>query len=319
MFEMCFGEGNMKLQIFILILFFSDDLRSMEAVQSMRPLEIRAGYSARQGFRPAMEDAHVLLPDFDKNSALFAVYDGHGGAQVANFASQNLHLYIKESLLANPNESRKTILLDAFAKTEQRIIDERFTSGSTAVVAFIENRSLYCAWVGDSRAILIRNGKVIMATQDHKPDMPQERERIEQAGGKIYKIGGWRFGEKGLAVSRALGDQKVKEEKGGSGIIATPEILECNVQHDDLLLLACDGLWDTMSNEKAAESVTNLLTKKISDIPNDDPSIFQRRDIKSEGGDEHLLLISRALRNRALQSGDNISVILVSLKEKITP
>lgn len=291
----------------------------MEAPELTRSLEIRAGYSARQGTRLTMEDAHVVLPAFEKNAALFAVYDGHGGAQVANFAAQNLHLHIQENLLANSNELRETILRDAFAKAEEKIIDKNFISGTTAVVALLENTSLYCAWVGDSRAILIRNGEVIAATQDHKPDMPQERERIEKAGGKIYKYGVWRSGDYGLAVSRALGDQKVKCEKGGGGIIATPDILECNVQHNDTLLLACDGLWDKLSNEKAAATVTQLLIKKTSDLQNEYPPVLTRRETIKEGGDEHLCLISRALRDEALCSGDNISVILVSIKEKITP
>jgi protein phosphatase 2C family protein 2/3 len=40
-----------------------------------------------------MEDAHtqILSLDNDKNAAFFAVYDGHGGPRVAEYAGANLH------------------------------------------------------------------------------------------------------------------------------------------------------------------------------------------------------------------------------------
>ena len=40
-----------------------------------------------------MEDAHTNLLSLnnDKNSAFFAVYDGHGGPKVAEYAGNHLH------------------------------------------------------------------------------------------------------------------------------------------------------------------------------------------------------------------------------------
>lgn len=47
-----------------------------------------------------MEDAHtqLLSLDNDKNSAFFAVYDGHGGHRVAEYAGFHLH----EKILNQP-------------------------------------------------------------------------------------------------------------------------------------------------------------------------------------------------------------------------
>ncbi|VDI68842.1 protein phosphatase 1G [Mytilus galloprovincialis] len=42
-------------------------------------------------------DAHNCLLEFDENTALFAVYDGHGGAEVAQYCAANLPQYIKET------------------------------------------------------------------------------------------------------------------------------------------------------------------------------------------------------------------------------
>lgn len=43
------------------------------------------------------QDAHNVMLDFDDNTALFAVYDGHGGAEVALYCSQSLPEFIKKT------------------------------------------------------------------------------------------------------------------------------------------------------------------------------------------------------------------------------
>lgn len=56
----------------------------------------RVGSSSMQGWRVNMEDsrAHVLsLPD-DPDAAFFAVYDGHGGSKIAEYAGRHLHKYV---------------------------------------------------------------------------------------------------------------------------------------------------------------------------------------------------------------------------------
>lgn len=49
-----------------------------------------------QGYRIHMEDSHthiLSLPD-DPGTAFFAVYDGHGGANIGKYASKHLHKFI---------------------------------------------------------------------------------------------------------------------------------------------------------------------------------------------------------------------------------
>ncbi len=55
---------------------------------------------------------------------------------------------------------------------------------------------------------MCNNGKVVMATKDHKPFNCEERDRIEAAGGYVFmkRVDG------DLAVSRALGDFQYKDE-----------------------------------------------------------------------------------------------------------
>ncbi|ENN75443.1 hypothetical protein D910_03774 [Dendroctonus ponderosae] len=55
------------------------------------------GASSMQGWRVKQEDAHNSILDYDENSTLFAVYDGHGGQEVAQYCSTHLPAYIKNT------------------------------------------------------------------------------------------------------------------------------------------------------------------------------------------------------------------------------
>lgn len=59
-----------------------------------------------------------------------------------------------------------------------------------------------------------------------------------------------------LAVSRAIGDAPFK----GCGVIATPDIYTVDESEIDFIVMACDGLWDVMSNEEVAFVVHAVLS-----------------------------------------------------------
>ncbi|CAJ1387885.1 unnamed protein product, partial [Effrenium voratum] len=102
-----------------------------------------------------------------------------------------------------------------------------------------------------------------------------------------------------LSVSRAIGDLFFKDEKftGGvaSGLTADPYISSAEVCRGRLvhefLLIGCDGLWDTVSYEEAA----NLVLERLSD--GEEPQV-----------------ISEALVRVARDAGsmDNITVMVVA-------
>lgn len=94
-------------------------------------------------------------------------------------------------------------------------------SGSTAVACLITPSHVYLINCGDSRAILVSAHQVALGTYDHKPINPNERERIQNAGGSvmIQRVNG------SLAVSRALGDYEYKcvEGRGPCEQLVSPE------------------------------------------------------------------------------------------------
>jgi protein phosphatase PTC1 len=100
--------------------------------------------------------------------------------------------------------------------------------------------------VGDSRAVLIRDGLVRRLSKDHKPDEEEEKKEIERRGGIV--LGGRVSGI--LAVSRSLGDYKA--EKYVSRVpTQTSVVLEAEAS----LVIACDGLFDVVSDEEAGQII----------------------------------------------------------------
>lgn len=80
------------------------------------------------------------------------------------------------------------------------------STGAVVVSVFIFGNMLYCVNLGDSRAVLSRNGKAINLSLDHKASLASEKERVKEMGGHIYadRVAGK------LAVSRAFGDFEIK-------------------------------------------------------------------------------------------------------------
>jgi protein phosphatase 1G len=134
-------------------------------------------------------------------------------------------------------------------------------AGCTAVCAMVRNGDLIVANAGDSRCVLSRSGKAVALTQDHKPMDLEEYNRIIKAGGFVAdgRVNG------SLNLSRALGDLEYKQSKDlppeAQMVTAFPEIRCEKLQPDadEFLILACDGIWDVMTNQNAVDFVRERL------------------------------------------------------------
>ncbi|KAK1881320.1 protein phosphatase 1bb isoform X2 [Gymnodraco acuticeps] len=236
---------------------------------------LRYGLSSMQGWRVEMEDAHtaaVGLPHGLTDWSFFAVYDGHAGSRVANYCSGHLleHILSGGAEFSSGSGSVDGVKdgirlgflnIDEYMRSFSDLRQGLDRSGSTAVCVLLSPTHLYFINCGDSRAVLSRETKVGFSTQDHKPCNPREKERIQNAGGSvmIQRVNG------SLAVSRALGDYDYKcvDGKGPTEQLVSPEpevyVLERAAEGDEFVVLACDGIWDVMSNEELCEFVRSRL------------------------------------------------------------
>ncbi|CAF2439625.1 unnamed protein product [Rotaria sp. Silwood2] len=272
--------------------------------------DIRYGLGSMQGWRVDMEDAHATILKLDDNYwshwSYFGVFDGHAGFRTATKAAEKLHLHIVSSLntLVQDNLNGKSPLVNIissqldFNKFEMAIKDAYFKfdnewreenrinnpddkSGSTAISCLIDTERVFFLNVGDSRAILVSNeGRVLLATKDHKPSDQIERQRIQEAGGTvlIQRVNG------SLAVSRALGDFEYKNNSNrrpDQQLVSPEPEVTCHTRNlttdsgkqeeqTALIVLACDGIWDVMTNEELAAYVLGRMhvTDDLNEICN---------------------------------------------------
>lgn len=224
----------------------------------------KVGSSCMQGWRINMEDAHthiLSLPD-DPGTSFFGVYDGHGGAKVAQYAGNHLHKFIlkRSEFKTDIVNAMKQGFLDLDSEMLVDVDLKNELCGSTAITILIKENRLYCANAGDSRAIASVGGKVEVLSLDHKPNHDTEYQRITAAGGwvEFNRVNGK------LALSRALGDFSYKQNSKKSPedqiVTAYPDVEVRDITEDwEFLILACDGIWDVMTNEDVVGFVRHRL------------------------------------------------------------
>uniref|UniRef100_A0A0D9WH97 protein-serine/threonine phosphatase n=1 Tax=Leersia perrieri TaxID=77586 RepID=A0A0D9WH97_9ORYZ len=197
--------------------------------------------------------------------------------------------------------------------------------GSTAVVAVVGPTRVVVANSGDSRAVLCRAGVPVPLSVDHKPDRPDELERIKSAGGRvIYWDGARVLGV--LAMSRAIGDGYLKPY-----VTSEPEVTVTERSDDDeCLILASDGLWDVVTNEMACEVVRACFRSNGPPSPRPNGVLpppagagagagggdavvkgVDKAESDKACADAALLLAKLALARR---SADNVSAVVVDLR-----
>lgn len=152
------------------------------------------------------------------------------------------------------------LAIDEDLKKQDVIVNGEDHSGCTAVTCIVSPKSVLCANAGDSRSILYSGDEVVEMSHDHKPYNDSERLRIIDAGGVVAmrRVNG------DLAVSRALGDFSYKQKHDlpaeKQQVTCYPDTYVHERQNNDkFLILACDGIWDVMSNEELCRYVCDEL------------------------------------------------------------
>mmetsp|Transcript_19463 Transcript_19463/g.54853 ORF Transcript_19463/g.54853 Transcript_19463/m.54853 type:complete len:422 (+) Transcript_19463:48-1313(+) len=285
-----------------------------------------------RGWRPAMEDAHVvgmLEPSVFSDVALFAVLDGHGGKEVSELAASLLLDEVKEcgrERQRGDAQPGASCLAEALEKALPRL-DARLRAGcwglgrmlptllhpfascgSTACVAAVDlvNREVLVSNIGDSRAILIQNGRAVALSEDHKPENLKEKRRIRAAGGQVVRVGPCHRVDGNLNLSRAFGDFHLKANAAlppeEQKVIAFPDVTRTPFRGgpQELLVVACDGLFERCSNQDIADIIW--------------PRLKSGMPLESIGRELLHACCARSVRGRPIEDGtDNETVILVKL------
>lgn len=76
-----------------------------------------------QGWRVSQEDSHNCIDDLDEKTALFAVYDGHGGSEVAQYCSLHLPDFIKQHPLFKEGKLKEALEV-GFLEFDQKLLEK---------------------------------------------------------------------------------------------------------------------------------------------------------------------------------------------------
>jgi protein phosphatase 1L len=210
----------------------------------------------------AMEDYMVArFKQVDDNElGLFAIFDGHLSQDIPDYLCS--HLF--ENILNEPDfwtETEKAIKR-AYRITDTKILEKETDferGGSTAVTAILINGiKLVVANVGDSRAVICKNGVAKQLSVDHEPS--KERANIESRGGFVSNLPGDVARVDGqLAVARAFGDKSLKEH-----LSSEPDVsLEMIDEGTEFFILGSDGLWVVLSNQEAVDCIKEIKDPQV--------------------------------------------------------
>ena len=256
-----------------------------------------------------MEDAHCheFPTKANANIGFVGVFDGHAGDAAAKYAASSVGTFIQnsESFRFVRNKMDPAILAratmegffdcdEAMKQLPQFKVDKN-PSGCTGVVSLLTKSTIIVGNCGDSRCVLVRGDQPIFATRDHKPSDEREKQRVEQAGGRVVygRING------DLASARSFGDFRYKKDPSRAAslqqVTVQPDIIILDREpSDQLLILACDGIWDVMSNLECAHFILAALRLGAT---------------LSLAAD---LVLEECLRK---SSGDNMSILIVALDD----
>jgi len=286
--------------------------------------------SGMQGWRESMEDAHLIVPKLEGKGwnewAAFGVMDGHGGEYVARFCERHFAKQITKGSSGDVEGS----LISAFHRLDEMLTEpahsdelrrlsskswfatpDSMNCGCTALVCCVKQDVVVVANAGDCRAVLCREGKAIDMSEDHKPNLPSERERITRAGGVVevihfgpmtqYRVNG------NLNLSRAIGDLSFKQtdlSPKEQMVCATPDVRTFQLDpRDEFMVIACDGVWDVMSSQE----VCDFLRPRLGHVSRTSSQVAPSKLLES--------LLDRCLSPDLMETrglgGDNMTIMLI--------
>lgn len=305
--------------------------------------ELKHATALLQGAREEMQDFLHVVPKARCGFLCAGVFDGHAGDSAADYLSRKFYDMFSEQVSeeayaqeCSPEERDEgalscpvelsMLLKSVFAKMDKELLNwlketqegDEQQAGSTATVVLARKDKVVVANVGDSRAVLCRNGRAQDLSTEHRVEGGGKTVEAEVA--RVEGVGGWI--EDGrvcdvLAVSRAFGDAMFKGEGlpdllqygidskfwdkefadtvrfTGDPVVSTPDVTEIALREDDeFIILASDGLWDVVSSKDAVH--------------------IARKDLQKG---RPLKAVAEKLANIALRrySQDNIAVVIIDL------
>jgi protein phosphatase len=236
------------------------------------------------------EDAYVVEPP------LFAIADGMGGAQAGEVASRLAAAALRESGIASGGGEDR--ILDLIQAANRRVYDRSSTDpntsgmGTTITVALVEDSIVAFGHVGDSRAYLIRDGRIEQLTEDHSlvnelmksgKLSPEEAEMHPQRS----------------VITRALGTDPDVDV----------DTFSVPAQIGDVFLLCSDGLTDMV----AQEDILGLVERNRDDMDGAVRALVKAAN--RGGGEDNITVVAFDISDVSVHDGQTMENVRPSEDE----
>ena len=272
-----------------------DGLKPLHSSKTKHAFQTQTGRNETGQTKPNNQDSILICESLFNldNVSIFAVMDGHGanGHFVSDYVKNAIATHftnkdtysneqsptITSELIQYKLSTKKHHAITSFFNNLNHDLQRKAKfdvhfSGTTCVCVFQLHKKIICSNIGDSRAIVIycdSKSKYYCEplSNDHKPNLPHEKSRIESKGGVVSPCDDekdfedciqrvWVKGENfpGIAISRTLGDSVAHSV----GVNSHAEIIEKDINGNMCaIVLASDGVWEFLSNDE----VTNIVVK----------------------------------------------------------
>lgn len=160
----------------------------LSAAAASSPMDSFVGYYSAQGPRDYMEDTHQIMhfTHEGKKGTFYGVFDGHGGSDVSKYLihpTDGLFPFLIGNIKKYKGHPVSKILKAGFLAYDHLLFKKKLKAGSTACVVLLYDSKLFIANLGDSRVMaFLDNDTILKISQDHKPWLTAERNRIYKAG-----------------------------------------------------------------------------------------------------------------------------------------
>jgi protein phosphatase len=235
------------------------------------------------------EDAYVVAPP------LFAVADGMGGAQAGEVASRLAAAALEDS--DSHGLAGRERVISLIAEANRRVYERSSTDpsasgmGTTMTVALVEGDIVTIGHVGDSRAYLVRDGRMEQLTEDHS--LVNELMK----SGKLSQEEAETHPQRSV-ITRALGTDPDVDA----------DAFSIDAQRGDVFLLCSDGL-TTMVDD---EDILELLERHHDDLDRAAKSLVSAAN--RGGGEDNITVVAFAIAG----DGDTAELPVVAPSEEET-
>lgn len=282
--------------------------------------------------------------------ASFAIFDGHGGREASHFAKDHLMGFIKreKGFFSTKCDVVKAAIRAGFLACHdamwkkhlewpRTVMGHPCTAGTTAALVIIRGNKLYVAHVGDSAVVMGTQQhddapmECVELTEDHKPEAPKEKNRIESNGGAVIAKSGvnrvvWerpKISHNGpirrsteldripfLAVARSLGDLWSWNAKTETFVVSPdPDVAvhDLNKSGSRFIVLASDGVTNMIRPHDTVEMVANFEERK------------KRGEVNGTSAHELVYTALRRWQARNMRADNSSAIVVYIEKKKMEP